>query len=95
MAVISSEVVLPREAMGFGDVKFMAAIGAFLGLKLAMLTIFLGSLSGSLLGGAFILMFRNRDTRYELPFGSFLGAMALFTALWGKEMVQWYLGLLY
>lgn len=79
------------EGMGFGDLKLMAAIGAFLGLKLALLTIFLGSLAGSLLGGAFILLFRGRDTRYELPFGSFLGAVALFSALWGKEIVRWYL----
>ena len=79
------------EGMGFGDLKLMAAIGAFLGPKLTLLTIFLGSLAGSLLGGAFILLYRNRDTRYELPFGSFLGAMALFSALWGKEIVRWYL----
>lgn len=79
------------EGMGFGDLKLMAAVGAFLGPKLALFTIFLGSLAGSLLGGIFILVFRNRDTRYELPFGTFLGAMALFSALWGKEIVHWYL----
>ncbi len=79
------------EGMGFGDLKLMAMIGAFLGAKLALLTIFLGSALGSLLGGAFILIFRNRDTRYELPFGTFLGATALVSALWGKEIVRWYL----
>lgn len=83
------------EGMGFGDLKLMAAIGAFLGPKLALLTIFLGALSGALIGSVFIMLFRNRDTRYELPFGTFLGAVALVAALWGKEMVQWYLGLLY
>jgi len=83
------------EGMGFGDLKLMAAIGAFLGPKLALLTIFLGALSGALIGSLFILVFRNRDTQYELPFGTFLGAVALVAALWGKEMVQWYLALLY
>jgi leader peptidase (prepilin peptidase)/N-methyltransferase len=83
------------EGMGFGDLKLMAAIGAFLGPKLALLTIFMGALAGALLGSVFILLFRNRDTQYELPFGTFLGALALVAALWGKEMVQWYLGLLY
>jgi leader peptidase (prepilin peptidase)/N-methyltransferase len=82
------------EGMGFGDLKLMAAIGAFLGPKLALLTIFLGALSGAILGSVFILLFRNRDTRYELPFGSFLGAVAVLAALWGKEMVRWYLGFL-
>jgi leader peptidase (prepilin peptidase)/N-methyltransferase len=81
------------EGMGFGDLKLMAAIGAFLGPTLTLLTIFLGSLAGALLGGVFILIFRNRDTRYELPFGTFLGGMALVTALWGRGVVQWYLAL--
>ena len=79
------------EGMGFGDLKLIAMIGAFLGPQLALLTIFFGSLAGSLLGGAFILIFRHRDTRYELPFGTFLGATGLFSALWGKEIVRWYL----
>lgn len=83
------------EGMGFGDLKLMAAIGAFLGPKLTLLTIFLGALTGALIGSVFIMLFRNRDTKYELPFGTFLGAVALVAALWGKEMLQWYLGLLY
>jgi leader peptidase (prepilin peptidase)/N-methyltransferase len=79
------------EGMGFGDLKLMAAVGAFLGLKVTLLTILLGALSGSLLGGGFILLARDRDTAYELPFGTFLGVAAMFGALWGKEVVQWYL----
>jgi leader peptidase (prepilin peptidase)/N-methyltransferase len=50
------------EAMGFGDVKFMAMVGAFLGIKLAMLTILLGSFSGSVFG--FALIQRRFSTRY-------------------------------
>ncbi len=79
------------EGMGFGDLKLMAAIGAFLGLKVTLLTIFLGAGTGALIGGAFIFFARNRDSAYELPFGSFLGAGAMIGALWGKEMVQWYM----
>jgi len=79
------------EGMGFGDLKLMAAAGAFLGLKVTLLTILLGSFSGSILGGGFILLARNRDTAYELPFGTFLGVAAMFGALWGKEVVHWYL----
>jgi leader peptidase (prepilin peptidase) / N-methyltransferase len=79
------------EGMGFGDIKLMAAVGAFLGFKLTLLTIFLGAFSGSILGGGFILLARNRDTAYELPFGTFLGTAAMVGALWGKEMVEWYL----
>jgi leader peptidase (prepilin peptidase)/N-methyltransferase len=82
------------EGMGFGDLKLMAAVGAFLGPKLALLTIFLGSFSGALIGGAFILLFRRGDSKYELPFGSFLGLMALGAGLWGKEMLDWYFHLM-
>jgi len=78
------------EGLGFGDVKLMALVGAFLGAKLALLTIFLGSLAGSLLGGLFIWL-RGKGRAYELPFGTFLGFMALFAAVWGKEIVLWYL----
>jgi leader peptidase (prepilin peptidase)/N-methyltransferase len=79
------------EGMGFGDLKLMAAAGAFLGVKVTLLTILLGALTGSILGGSFILLARNRDTAYELPFGTFLGVAAMFGALWGKEVVHWYL----
>ena len=80
-----------REGMGFGDVKMMALVGFFLGPKLALLTIFLAALGGSLLGGLFILVFR-RGSQYELPFGSFLGVAALAAALWGRPLLDWYLG---
>ena len=79
-----------REGMGFGDVKMMAMVGLFLGPKLALLTILLGSLSGSVLGLLFLLVFRKSST-YELPFGSFLGVAAFVSAIWGREILYWYL----
>lgn len=80
-----------REGMGFGDVKMMAMVGFFLGTKLALLTIFLASLCGALLGGIFILVSR-RGSQYELPFGTFLSAAAFAAALWGRLLLDWYLG---
>jgi prepilin signal peptidase PulO-like enzyme (type II secretory pathway) len=55
-----------------------------------LLTIFLGAFTGAIIGGAFIFLARNRDSAYELPFGSFLGAAAMLAALWGRGMVEWY-----
>ncbi len=78
------------EGMGLGDVKLMTVVGVFLGFKLALLTIFLGSLAGSLIGGLFMWL-RGKDRAYELPFGTFLGLMAMVAAVWGKEIVHWYL----
>ncbi len=79
-----------REGLGFGDVKLMALVGTFLGPALALLTIFLGSLLGTVIGGSYILL-GGKDSQYELPFGTFLGLTALVSAMWGREIVHWYL----
>jgi leader peptidase (prepilin peptidase) / N-methyltransferase len=105
------------EGMGFGDVKLMALIGAFLGVKLTVLTIFASSLAGSLFGLSTVLavwmkrLRRNKahngslgnDARrrawqsarlalryYEMPFGVFLGGMALLSFLFGNRLLHWY-----
>ncbi len=80
------------EAMGLGDVKMMAMVGVFLGPKLTTLTLLLGSLAGSLLGSLFILLAR-KDTKYELPFGSFLGVAALVALFWGETLIELYMSL--
>ena len=78
------------EGMGFGDVKMMAMVGAFLGLPLTLLTILLGSVAGSVIGLTMIRLFgKSRD--YELPFGTFLGVGAVITALYGNDLIRFYL----
>lgn len=69
-----------REGLGFGDVKMVAFLGAFLGLETALLALMFGSLLGSILGFAWIKIRRHDPATYELPFGSFLGAGALIAA---------------
>jgi leader peptidase (prepilin peptidase)/N-methyltransferase len=78
-----------REGMGLGDVKMMAMVGAFLGLRGALAAMIFGSLMGSVLGLGFIVL-RKKDMTYELPFGSFLGVAALGVAIWGEAVVAWY-----
>jgi leader peptidase (prepilin peptidase)/N-methyltransferase len=82
-----------REGMGLGDVKMMLMAGAFLGAKKTVLTILAGSILGSVLGIALILAMR-KDTDYELPFGTFLGAGALLVVFFGTPVVNWYQSLL-
>lgn len=78
------------EGMGFGDVKMMAMVGAFLGLPLTLLTILLGSVLGSVIGVVVIKVFgKGRD--YELPFGTFLGAGAIVATLYGDWLIRLYL----
>jgi leader peptidase (prepilin peptidase)/N-methyltransferase len=62
-----------REGLGFGDVKMIAMIGAFYGLQGALLTLIVGSVMGSVLGIAFIVVAKKDAQTYELPFGTFLG----------------------
>ena len=73
-----------REGLGFGDVKMIAMIGAFVGLRLSLMTLILASIAGSVLGLAYIKLTQKEAATYELPFGSFLGATALLVALWNN-----------
>jgi leader peptidase (prepilin peptidase) / N-methyltransferase len=75
------EKIRHREGLGFGDVKMIAMIGAFLGLEPALMTLIAGSLLGSLVGVGYILVTRKDASTYELPFGSFLGLAALGVAI--------------
>ena len=82
-----------KEGLGLGDVKMMAMVGAFLGLREALLALIAGSLLGSLIGLAFILIARKDASTYPLPFGSFIAAAALAVALFGEKVVAWYAAL--
>ncbi|HEY6339486.1 MAG TPA: prepilin peptidase [Candidatus Sulfotelmatobacter sp.] len=102
--------------MGFGDVKLMAMAGAFLGMKLTVLTIFSASLAGSFFGLTTVLVVWLKRTHrfmrrlasaqaarrrgwqsaqmvyryYQMPFGVFLGSMALFAFFFGNRLLGWY-----
>lgn len=105
------------EGMGFGDVKLMAMVGAFLGVKLTIFTIFAACITGSLFGlwtvsAVWIKrtrrrMRRNQESarearhrawesaaiairRHQMPFGVFLGSMAMIALFYGNRFLQWY-----
>ena len=109
------------EGMGFGDVKLMAMIGAFLGAKLTIFTLFTASIAGSIFGLSTVLavwikrtrrrITRNHEPvsearrrawesaaialrRYQMPFGVFLGSMAIVAFFYGNSFLHWYWGLL-
>jgi leader peptidase (prepilin peptidase)/N-methyltransferase len=75
------EKVRHREGLGFGDVKLIALVGSFLGIRGALLTLILGSISGSILGYGYIKATGKDASTYPLPFGTFLGVAALAAAL--------------
>jgi len=80
------------EAMGLGDVKMMSMVGAYLGWRLTILTIFVGVLSGSLIGIVLMARQRERDMQMLLPFGVFLGLGSIAALLFGAPIVAWYAG---
>lgn len=79
-----------KEGLGFGDVKMLAMVGAFLGLRGALVTVIVGALAGSIIGVIFIKATGKDASNYPLPFGSFLGAAALFAAVEGQSLIGWY-----
>jgi leader peptidase (prepilin peptidase)/N-methyltransferase len=109
------------EGMGFGDVKLMAMVGAFLGIKLTIFTLFSASIAGSLFGLWTVLVVWIKRTRrrmvrlheparearrhawdsaaialrrHEMPFGVFLGSMAVIAFFFGNRFLGWYWGLM-
>lgn len=80
------------EAMGLGDVKMMFMAGAYLGWRLTILTIFVGVLTGSIIGVLLMARQRERNLQMLLPFGIFLGIGAIASVLFGSQIVGWYLG---
>jgi len=80
-----------REAMGWGDVKLLAMIGAFLGWRYLPLTILVSSLGGSMIGIA-VMLYTGADRKLAIPFGPYLALGALVSLLWGDWLISWYMG---
>ncbi len=87
------EKIRHKEGLGFGDVKMTAMLGAFLGLKGALLTLVIGSTLGSVIGLAYIAITRKDAASYQLPLGTFLAIGGLAYALVGTNIIRWYAAL--
>lgn len=78
------------EAMGLGDVKMMFGVGALLGWRLSLLSIFLGAFSGAIIGVFLIAKQKNKDLQTQIPFGIFLGIGSVLSLLFGESLIRWY-----
>ena len=90
---VARELVIPREAMGRGDLKFLAAIGAFLGWRAVLFSLFAGSLLGSIIG-LITLVVRKPVWSAKLPFGPYLAFGAVAWTFFGELVLHWYGALL-
>jgi leader peptidase (prepilin peptidase)/N-methyltransferase len=89
MEVVTDKMVLPREAMGLGDVKFMAAIGAFLGWSGAMFALMVSSILGALVGGALIVL-KKQEWSSKIPYGPYIALAATVWIFGGRQLVEWW-----
>lgn len=79
--------------MGFGDVKLAFFMGLFLGWPNILVALFLAFLIGSLVGLVLISLGKKKF-KSEVPFGPFLIIGTFLALFWGREIVNWYLGLM-
>jgi len=89
----ASPYLFGKEGMGGGDIKLLAMVGAFLGWKPALLTIMIGSLTGSVIGIS-LIAFRLMKRDEYIPFGPFLVLGALVSMFFAQPLLDWYQRLL-
>ena len=90
LEVVTQEIVVPREAMGLGDVKFMAAIGAFLGWQATLFSLMFSAVIGSIVG-MLLIVFGKREWSSRLPYGPYIALAAVAWMFGGKELAAWWL----
>jgi len=87
---VLGKAVLKKDAMGGGDIKMMAMVGGLMGWKAIILTTFMGSLFGSIIGVALIKI-KGREWGSKIPFGPYLALGSLISLFWGNNILRWYL----
>ncbi len=86
LEVECSEIILPREAMGLGDVKFMGAIGAFIGWQGALFSLMASSMIGAAVG-ILLIVLRKREWSSRMPYGPYIALAALIWVFFGPKIV--------
>ncbi len=90
---IIGEKIFKKEAMGMGDVKLLAAIGAFLGWPAALFSVFVSSLVGGVVGVMLVLI-GGKEWSSRIPYGPYIVLGAVVWMFWGPAVVKWYFNFL-
>ncbi len=88
---LAGSVIFKKEAMGGGDVKLAAMIGAFLGWRYIIISLFLGFFLGAL-AGIILILSKIKSREDVVPFGPFIVLGSFITLLWGEKIISWYIG---
>jgi leader peptidase (prepilin peptidase)/N-methyltransferase len=88
---LTGSLIFKKEAMGGGDVKLAAMIGAFLGWRAIIISLFLGFFLGAL-AGIILIMTKIKKREDAIPFGPFIVLGSFITLLWGEQIISWYIG---
>ena len=86
---LAGSAIFKKEAMGGGDIKLAAMIGAFLGWRYIIISLFLGFFLGALTG-IFLVLSRVKSREDVIPFGPFIVLGSIITLLWGEKIILWY-----
>jgi len=93
LIAIFGRFVFRKEAMGFGDVKLLGAIGAFLGWRAVLFTIVVSSFAGSLVGVTLVAL-KMKAMQSRIPYGPYLALAAVIWMLWGPGIWNAYINML-
>lgn len=88
---LAGSLIFKKEAMGGGDVKLAAMIGAFLGWRYIIISLFLGFFLGAL-AGIILILSKIKSREDVVPFGPFIVLGSFITLLWGEKIISWYIG---
>ncbi|MBI4212150.1 MAG: prepilin peptidase [Deltaproteobacteria bacterium] len=92
LLAVDYEKIKKQEGLGGGDIKLIAMLGAFFGWQAVLLILFASSLVGLVVGIAGLLFFK-RSLQSAIPYGPFLSLAGILYFFWGKDFLNWYLGL--
>jgi len=88
---LAGSLIFKKESMGIGDIELAAMIGAFLGWRYIIISLFLGFFLGAL-AGIILIMSKIKSREDVVPFGPFIVLGSFITLLWGEKIITWYIG---
>jgi len=91
--ILLSELIMKKQGMGEGDAKLMGVVGILLGLPNTILTTLLSFFIGAIFS-VIALASKKAEAGAEIPFGPFIAAGAIISAIWGQAIIAWYIGML-